>query len=268
MRGVIDQRFVGGNAQTARGGQVVVNLDVGRVPDLIAARHRRDEPFHVFPVALGAHFVRMAPDVEQRLRPLGIERAHELLGQRQRVFMVAGGMPGEKVLGQAEFHRVLRGAAVEHAAGAQRVFRFIRIGAAGIGHPHDGITGGRLERAAVVHDFRDERGGGHLVHPAVADGVAGDLVPGVQAAHLRPALVGKIRAVDVEGALDAIAVEQRDKALVVFVAVVIAECHDALFAAGIAVKLNHTDKTSFPARPPRRAPRPFESFHIITAPPA
>ena len=109
----------------------------------------------------------MAPDVKQRLKPLGVERLHELLRERERGLVMTGGVPGEPVLGQAEALRAPNGAAVEYAAGAQRVFGLGGVRPAGIGYAHDRVLGDFLQDSAILHQLVDHGGGGHLVQPAV-----------------------------------------------------------------------------------------------------
>ena len=124
----------------------------------------------------------VAPDIEQRLTPDRIDLREVVFGERERILVMAGRVPGKKILRQAVAVGVLRCTAVEDAAGAGGLLDLRGIRAAGIGHAHDGIPGHILENAAVFHDFVNQRRSGHFVHPAVANGMAGDFVAGVDAA--------------------------------------------------------------------------------------
>ena len=148
--------------------------------------------------------------------------------------MVAGGFPCHKIVGHRKVVGIAHHTCVADAQRGQQGGDLRCPAAVGVGKAAHGVAHNTLQLHTVCQHLP-----GGLVQRAAGDGgvvvgVAGNLVPLVQ---LRPFAFGDAlgagqAAVQVEGAPDAVAVEQLDKAAVLQTAVIIAHRQHLVLAAG------------------------------------
>ena len=136
--GVVDDGIVYAGLEGLVGFDVVVNFDVGSVPDIVPAAGVGGEFFDDIPVVIVVEFVAVAPEVEHPV--LGSVAGlflHEFPGSihQVRTFVMVGGVEGQPVFGEAERFCGFGGAAIADAAGFQGFQHRVAVGAVGIGHP-------------------------------------------------------------------------------------------------------------------------------------
>jgi len=137
---------------------------------------------------------------------------------------MTGRLPFEEILGKL-YHRIgaVDRAAVNDAAGFQSLDRPLVNSAAGIGHSRNGIARDLFEDLSVLEYLVDHTDVRHTVKKTVLHSVAGDLVSFVQLSDLFKLLGSFVQilfAVEVEGSLDSVTVEELYETRVVGASVV------------------------------------------------
>ena len=190
----------------------------------------------------------MTPDVHQ-VQVLLLEQADELLTQLQQTgIVVTGRLPAVGILRQPEVPRGAHHAAVADAAHGQQRLDVLGDRAVGIAQAADGITGVLFQRAAVRQDFLH-----HIGQRAPGDGrvghrMTGHLMPLVQLGNLLRLDMLRVHqtAVEVEGAANAVFVEDLHQTAVLGSAVVIGHGERLVLAAGETL-INLVHERSSPA---------------------
>ena len=257
-RGVADEPALHREVQGAIGLHVLVDLHVGGVPDVVAAAHALAEGFDAVPVVVGVELVGVSPDIEQPggIPPVGLT-VYERLGQIEEtlIVVVAGGGHTEPVGGDGEVARGHGGAGVGDVVVAEDLHGHVAEGAHGVGAPTNQAVEELLQRLAVLGHLVIGDGAGNTVQEGVGVAVDGDLVvtaqlaavalQGLLVAHaavdgpLGPGVLGGLQglAVEVEGALETVLVEDLHEADILLHAVVVGEGEG--LALGIGEKHVH-----------------------------
>ena len=178
----------------------------------------------------------MAPDIHH-VEILRLVQLYKSLAVLQQVVgVVAGGFPCHKIVGHRKVVGVAHHAGVADAQRGQQGGDLRCPAAVGVGKAAHGVAHDALK----LHTVGQHLPGG-LIQRAAGDGgmvvgMTGDLMALVQLDPLAlgDALGAGQAAVQVEGAPDAVAVEQLDKAAVLQTAVIIAHRQHLMLAAGEA----------------------------------
>ena len=209
-RGVVDRVAGGRPLQPGGGFHVVHDLDVGGVPDVLPAAQTGAERLQRGPVLLCGQLIAVAPDVHHVQVLRLVQRREPLAVLRKAVLEVAGGGPCHPVPRHAEVVAVPHHPGVPDAEGRQQSRDLRRPAAVGVGQPPHRVAHRPLQGDAVLQHLP-----GHLLQRAAGDGrvqtgVAGHLVAGVEVLPLGGGdpLFLPDAAVEVEGAPDAVPVEQ------------------------------------------------------------
>ena len=244
--------------QGSVGLHVLVDLHVGGVPDIVVAAQLLAGVLDQLPVVVGVEFVGVTPDV---VEPRGIPRAgvalQKGLGQllESGILVVAGGGHTEPVGGDREITRGNRGTGVGDAVVAENVHGHVAEGAHGVGTAADEAVKELLQHLAVLGHLVVGEGAGDAIQEGVGVAVDGDLVVTARLAavglqrHLithaavdgacGPGVLGGLQrlAVEVEGTLQTVLVEDLHEAGILLHTVVVGEGEG--FALGVGEKHVH-----------------------------
>ena len=181
----------------------------------------------------------MAPQVEQAAAE-GEVLVQEAVGQVHQlgIVVVAGGTQAQPVLRHGEIVGGVHRAAVQDAAGAQGIHHLVVIGAEGIGHAADDAAEFLLQVLAVLGNLVHDLVGGAFHQGGMGQAVDSHLMLALAveqlglaqrhaavdgALRVLRALGGPAAGVEVEGALQAVQVQDGDQLRILLHAVVIAE---------------------------------------------
>ena len=140
--GVMDVLAVKGDVEAAVGFHVVVDFNVGGIPDVIVVGDFFGESLDAVPVILLVKFVGVAPDIEEVGVEAAFGEAQKFLGEGEEVsfIVVAGGTEAEPVLGNAEVHGGLNSAAIDDACGFEGIYGIVVKVAVGVGTATDDLA--------------------------------------------------------------------------------------------------------------------------------
>ena len=140
-RGIVDKGLVERGFQPVIGMNILVNFHIGGVPDILPATHKFGKFLNHMPVVVIVKLIAVSPNIEQHGRTPQIYRgSEEFLRQlhKLRVFVVAGGIQLQPVLGEMETVRRADSTGIGHATHIQNVDDCIIVNTVGIGHtPHN-----------------------------------------------------------------------------------------------------------------------------------
>ena len=141
--------------QRAERCDIVVNFDIGRVPDIVPAADEFQKPLNDRPVAVALVFVRMPPQVKQLRRAVPIHRRQKLLRQRHqfRIGVVARRRHPQPVRRDREPLRRHRGARIRDPRHAQNLDHIVAVRPERIRHPARRAVGHALNLRTVAEHF-------------------------------------------------------------------------------------------------------------------
>ena len=159
----------------------------------------------------------------------------------QPALMVAGSLPGQKILRHAKAARFLYGSGVLDAKSGKKLYDFSAVGAVWIGKAAHRISGDPLQFSSVLQNLQR-----HLLQRTTADGgmqyrMAGNLMPPIQLLPLlcrnpvRPVLQSGIQ---VKSSPNAVFVHDLHQTAVFQTAIVVAQCEYLMPSSGKADVMN------------------------------
>lgn len=228
---VVDVLAVCREAEGAVCADIAVQFAVGHIPNVRTVAKLFAKIFKDLEAVF--KFVGVSPEVENaradapRMFPIVIfeECVDERMDFRRR--MVAGRMPEEKILWQAERVCFLNCACITDPAG-EGGFGDMRIGKTEwICHAVDDLTADFFKCEAVGEDLVDSRARGQIFQMWMRGGVDSDLMPCVERGNFllrNTAVTSKKLGIEVKCTLDVVLIEDRDHLMVKHCPIVVAEC--------------------------------------------
>ena len=175
--GVIGVMTVGRELQTLIVIDIVIDLDIGGVPDILLAAHLLGKVFYDLPVIILNKFIAVSPEVEEdrAVRNLaGKEVIAELL--EASVFMMTGGVETEPICRKGEAICSFGRSGVGDAAALEGVDYVVVIGAVGVSHSANCAAEHFLKVMTVCDDLVCGQGQVDLIEEGVGQSVDCHLV--------------------------------------------------------------------------------------------
>ena len=178
--GVVNHFAVCADDEGFVGFDVVIDLDVGGVPDVLFAADVLGEALDDVPVVVVVKLVAVTPDVEKPiLRRVARFGGDKLLGKRHQlgVVVMTSGVEGKPILRKSEAERAVYRAGIGDATGIEHLDGLVVKVAVGVRHTARQRAVVFLDALSVRKHLFDHFRGFHFGKKPMLDTVDGDLVP-------------------------------------------------------------------------------------------